>query len=716
MALGGDSANISPAGEKRPIMFKESVSSSRGGTKSTHPLIPPVSRSVRASLLFRAKSWKMSLGARIALRLGMILGLASLVLFGVLYNLQVKQMRAQVHTQAQALLTNMLTVREWVASYGGVWTERPGNIYMEERGGFYRKSPAMVTKELSELAADKGLYFFHITSLHLKNPANAPDDFERIALRRFEQDPTPIQRVEYVNGQRMYRLMVPLRTTTACLECHLDQGYHVGDIRGGLSVMVPMAEADRALSQNRLMLILSALSIMLLVMGGMYVQMRHTVISPIKRLTAVAEAITHGNYHVECHVDTGDELETLANAFNDMIGSIVRYQNALQSQVERRTRELEAIANIALVASEAKSLDVLLQDALKHARNVVGVEGGLICLYSNGGKEFFALWDVSPAVRRCLSNGEMRERLLKLIDVSEGVLSIPDLREKHSRSEPVRLLVQCFLEQGGYRSMLAVPLRSRRHTLGFMLLFHSQKEHFSDETVQFLTSVANQLGVAVQNAHYHEQVAQLAVLEERQRIARELHDSVAQTLGWLGLKLEMLADDMDHHVPSHLRNDVMTMQQVVREAVYDVRESILALRQDPRQRLVPAVGAWIADFRRRTGLDVEFRVTDKDIPIPPIVEVEVFRIMQEALTNVRKHAHASHVRVEFHIQRDGIDLTVKDDGRGFVPEALHASDRFGLRIMRERAESLGGSFEIFSRPGQGTLIHVHLPLTGARVL
>ena len=659
------------------------------------------------------RTWNMDLGTRITLRLGMILGITSLLLFGLIYHLQVQQMRNQIHTQAEALLTNMLTVREWIASYGGVWTTRPGPVYMEVRNGFYRKSPAMVTKELSELAADKGLYYFHITSLRLKNPANAPDAFESEVLHQFEKHPTPVERIEYVNGQRMYRLMIPLRTTTACLQCHADQGYRIGDIRGGLSVMVPMREADRALAQNRLILILSAFTIITLVMGGMYIQMKHTVISPIKRLTDIAEAISRGDYHVRCEVNTGDELETLGRTINHMVASIARYQNALRAQVERRTRELDTIANIALTASEAKPINVLLHEALRKTKESVNAESGAICLCLESHVDFVAMLDLPPEVRRCLQEEEMQQFVREFVQTPTHALLIPDLLHA-SPGLPPSPLRECFLHDGEFRSILAVPLRSRQRTLGFLLLFHTKPNAFSEETMQFLTSVGNQLGVAVQNAQYHEQVAQLAVLEERQRIARELHDSIAQTLGWISLKLEMLQEDVESVPSSTIHKDLDAMQQVVREALYDVRESILALRQNPSQRLVPAVGAWIADFRRRTGLDVEFRVTEKNLHVSPIIEVEAFRIVQEALTNVRKHARAQHARVEFHIQPDGLELIVEDDGQGFAIEHTRPDRHFGLRIMQERAESLGGTFQIRSEPGKGTRVHVHLPLYPTR--
>ncbi len=427
----------------------------------------------------RAWQWgPTSLGARITLRLGMVLGLTSLLLFGLIYRLQVRQMHAQIHTQAHALLTNMLTVREWIASYGGVWTTRPGPVYMEERNGFYRKSPAMVTKELSELAADKGLYYFHITSLRLRNPNNAPDPFEARVLREFERNPHPVEHIEYINGKRMYRLMIPLRTTSYCLQCHADQGYHLGDIRGGLSVMVPMDEADRALAQNRLVLLLSAITIMVLVLGAMYIQIRRTIISPIERLTSVAEAISQGDYHVRCQVNTGDELETLANAFNNMIASVAQYQGALHAQVQRRTRELEAIANIALTASEAQPLDVLLNEVLRQVKEVVGAHGGTICLYSGTSMDFVAMLDVPPAVRRCLQDRSQQASIAEFVRTGAEPLTFSDLRDI-STTATDSSLVKCLIEEGGYRSAVTVPLRSRQRTLGFILLFHPRPHHFT---------------------------------------------------------------------------------------------------------------------------------------------------------------------------------------------------------------------------------------------
>jgi len=127
----------------------------------------------------------------------------------------------------------MTVLREWVSSYNGVWTTHPGDYYLDTEDGFFLKSPAMVTKELSNLSSDKGYYRFHITSLALTNIENAPDDFEHKALIQFEDNPVPITSIDRSGDEPVYRLMIPLMIKESCLACHDDQDYQPGDVRGG---------------------------------------------------------------------------------------------------------------------------------------------------------------------------------------------------------------------------------------------------------------------------------------------------------------------------------------------------------------------------------------------------------------------------------------------------------------------------------------------------
>ncbi len=652
---------------------------------------------------------RLNLGARFTLSIGLVVIVTSLLVFVNIYRLQERQAIGYLETQAKALLTEMVVLREWVAGYGGVWTTRPGEIYLDERDGFYRKTPAMVTKELSRLSDSKGFYRFHITSLRLKNPENAPDAFARAALLAFERNPVPVSRVEEVAGQRVYRYMIPLWAEPACLQCHAAQGYRVGDIRGGLSVFLPMENTDAALAQSRASLIGASLVMVLGVMAVLYLLTRRLVIGPLGELQAMAVAIGQGDYSARCNLRTGDELEMLGKTFNEMVTRLKSSRDALQARVEQRTRELAALSDVALTISRAGALEDVLSEALATVVRVTGADGGAVHLAEEqGGLRLVASQGVEASVATCLGALQPGAGFISQVMQMGEAVHVPELAgEAWAQVCPGHV---CPAPAAGYRSLVAVPLRSRDRTLGALTLLHRAPAGFSLETVQFLTCIGHQLGVAVENARFHERTEQLAILEERHRIARELHDSLAQTLGWLNLKAEMLADSLERGEADKARTEVEAIRWVVRDACYDVRESIDGLRTRPADGLVATAAAWVSEFGRRSGLLTEFRAADGEVRLPPVVEAEALRILQEALTNVRKHARARRVRVSLQVSSELAELIIEDDGRGFVYNFDQDHEHFGLRIMRERAERLGGSFYIKTAPGQGTQVMVHLPL------
>ena len=652
---------------------------------------------------------RLSLGARFTLNIGLVVILTTLLVFVNIYRLQERQALEYLETQAEALLTEMVVLREWVAGYGGVWTTRPGEIYLDERDGFYRKTPAMVTKELSHLSDSKGFYHFHITSLRLKNPDNAPDSFEHAALLAFERDPAPVSRIEEVDGQRVYRYMIPLWAEPACLQCHAVQGYQVGDIRGGLSVFLPTAEVDAALAQSRASLVGASLVLVVGVMAVLYLLTRRLVIGPLGQLQAMAVAIGQGDYSARCNLHTGDELEMLGQTFNEMAARLKSSRDALQSRVEQRTQELAALSDVALTISRAGALEDVLAEALETVVQVTRAHGGAVHLTEEQGELRLAAYrGLEASVTACLESSKPDAGFIGQVVRTGEPTHIPDLASQAwEQAYPGHT---CSVLAADYRSLVAVPLRSRDRTLGALTLLHQVPEGFSSETVQFLICIGHQLGVAVENARFHERTEQLAILEERHRIARELHDSLAQTLGWLNLKTEMLADSLEHGKTARAKTEIEAIRRVVRDACYDVRESIDGLRTRPADGLVATAAAWVSEFGRRSGLLTEFRAADGEVRLPPVVETEALRILQEALTNVRKHAQAQRVRVSLQVSRESAELIIEDDGRGFVYNFNQDHDHFGLRIMRERAERLGGHLRIKTAPGRGTQVTVHLPL------
>jgi len=643
--------------------------------------------------------WKprLNLGARFTLSIGLVILAASALVFASVYRLQEEQTLAHLDTQARALLTQMVVLRQWVAEYGGVWTAAPGDSYAESRDGYFLKTPAMVTKELSKRSDALGYYRFHITSLNLKNPDNAPTTAEREALIRFENHPAPLSELESVDGAQMYRYMIPLETAQSCLRCHADQGYKVGDVRGGLSVLVPTADTEKTLAANRNALILAAIALVASVMIILYWLIARVIVRPIHQLRAVAVAVGRGDYDAACAIRTGDELQTLGDSLNEMVRGLKQSHEQLHQKIAQRNRELATISNIALTISQSAGLDDVLRGALDETVAVMQVEGGVIQLLDDTEPSLAVTSGISSKLATAL-HGEN-------IEIPAQPFFVADLQNDTRSSSRV-------IFESGCRAWAGAPLKSKNRALGALHLFARAPRHFTSDDIALLECIGNQIGVAVENARNAQRVEQMAIVEERNRLAREIHDSLAQALGYLNLKTEMVEGAIERGEIESARTEVADVRRVVRDACYDVRESIdgLRTRWSDGSGLIPAVAAYVHEFGQRAGLLTEYVVADGDVRLAPVVQAEVYRIIQEALTNVRKHARASRVRVAIKSSEGAMRIEIVDDGRGFDQDSISEQQHFGLRIMRERAESLGGTFQIESAAGKGAHIIVQVPL------
>jgi len=215
-----------------------------------------------------------------------------------------------------------------------------------------------------------------------------------------------------------------------------------------------------------------------------------------------------------------------------------------------------------------------------------------------------------------------------------------------------------------------------------------------------------------------EQQRSLAMLHEREQLARELHDNLGQIFEFVNIQGQTI-----HRLLS--RGEVVTadeyvgrLLEVAREADVDIRESIINLRASiSQQGLLPTLTQYLAKYEKNYGIQTQLEGSETftDGTFEPLVEVQLLRILQEALTNVRKHANARCVRIAFALEADWARVSVHDDGRGFDPDVSSAAmeERVGLRVMRERAEEVGGSLSLQSASGQGTELVVRVPVNGA---
>ena len=220
------------------------------------------------------------------------------------------------------------------------------------------------------------------------------------------------------------------------------------------------------------------------------------------------------------------------------------------------------------------------------------------------------------------------------------------------------------------------------------------------------------------NLNIRRRIEREAIIQERRRIAREIHDGVAQSLSYLNLKTKSVSDLLTQQDTVKALGEVNEIREVVQDTYEDIRESIDQLSTEIRSvSISTALTNYIREFSSNNGLPVQFDVPKSFTKLSPVAELQLLRIAQEALTNVRRHADATEVKVNLANVDNAVEMTVKDNGQGFDLEELEASPPgyHGLTIIKERAEGLGGTAHIITAPGKGTEVHVSLPVEKVRL-
>lgn len=275
-------------------------------------------------------------------------------------------------------------------------------------------------------------------------------------------------------------------------------------------------------------------------------------------------------------------------------------------------------------------------------------------------------------------------------------------------------------ERFSAQALLCLPVWGTGKPLGFLFMIDQQgPRRWRPDEVELIESFVNRAAVALENAHLHKQLQWAAALEERQRIAAEMHDGLAQTLSVLGLRADQATEFVESGRGQEALDELSHMRSAVGQASQEVRRSIASLQESPRPRqpLQDYVSGMVDAFTTDSGVPVD--LVDRlqgPLFLPSDQSEQVQRVLQEALLNAHRHALPRQVTVCLEQQRDTAVVIVKDDGRGFDPNVPLADrgDHFGLSIMRARAARIGGRVEIDSTPGQGTRVILTWPLDVAR--
>ncbi|MBI2942016.1 MAG: GAF domain-containing protein [Chloroflexi bacterium] len=390
----------------------------------------------------------------------------------------------------------------------------------------------------------------------------------------------------------------------------------------------------------------------------------------------------------------------------------VAIENArLYAAAARRERDALALYETGTELAALLDPDQIIPLATQKARDLIGTEVAGLSLVEEGTGDL--TW-------RLLVGGSDRFRQVRL-QPGEGIAGhvvqtgFPLVITDWEQSGGERPATAPILALEGLRAALTVPLRSGGRTFGVLMVACRAPRTFNEHQIVLLSCLANQTAVALENARLYEKVQSLAVLEERERIAREMHDGLGQVLGYVNTKTLAVARLLDVGKVDEARAQVAQLETAAKAVYADVREAILGLRTTlgPERGFLTALREYLEGFEQQSGIPVELQVPETATePRPPFAaELQLLRIVQEALANVRKHAQASRAVVRFTPTAAALWLVIEDDGQGFDPARLtpEGRPRFGLQTMRERAEAIGGTFAVESEASAGTRVVIAIP-------
>ena len=427
---------------------------------------------------------------------------------------------------------------------------------------------------------------------------------------------------------------------------------------------------------------------------------------PVHALTEAARQVAAGDFDHTVDIGTHDELQELGHQFNEMSAQLRDSYAQLDRRVASRTQELATLNAVAAVVSQSLDLERILEDALGKIIPELGFSAGAALALPNDDSEVAPLRPVTS------------------VNLTSGVAAalataVPRVLGRRLREpgRPARTLTIDALAASGmpvtplteaWRAAVEIPVAAKGSVFGVLVLFAADDLELTQEQLASLSGLGNQIGMAVDNARLYAQAEESAATMERNRLARDLHDAVSQTLFSASLIAEILPRIYERD-PEQGRQRLEELRQLTRGALAEMRTLLLELRpaalaEANLPELLQQLGEAVVG-RSRIPVDV---TVEGDIAVPSEVGVALYRIAQEALNNVAKHSSAGRATVVLRPcgddgERGTLELVVTDDGNGFDPEAVRPGS-LGLGIMSERAEAIRASLEVTSSPGQGACV------------
>jgi two-component system nitrate/nitrite sensor histidine kinase NarX len=440
-------------------------------------------------------------------------------------------------------------------------------------------------------------------------------------------------------------------------------------------------------------------------------------------LNTYAEVIREGSLFekIAQHIRKDDSLffvewRAVAIQYQDQICSLaclrdvskrIRLEEKLKRRMKERLKEQSSLHNIShALASTLEVQPDFILNQLKvfinytHASLFTLEDSTLIALAVRGIErlEYPLPFIIRLNGQKMLESLFNEHRPIRIADISAADPSARFLRTLLKNDSAVLL--------DGVQSWMWVPLAVKKRIVGGIGMAHMERNFFTPHHGDLAMTIANQAAITLVNAELHERAQELAALQERQRIAQNLHDAVNQSLFSAGIIAEVLPRLWEREPDEAIRS-LEDLRRLIRSAMAEMRTLLTELRPDT------LVDTELGDlllilgnaFSGKTNIPVDVTVSgERDLPFK--THETLYRICQEAMNNIAKHAKASLVEIDVRFFPKGLELSIRDNGCGFDPARAVSSDHFGLKMMRERAESIGAVLNVFSQPGSGTEIRI----------
>ena len=438
------------------------------------------------------------------------------------------------------------------------------------------------------------------------------------------------------------------------------------------------------------------------------------IIVPVQQLKKGLDTMGHGDFSIRLPVTSHDEFGDLASGFNHMVKQLQEIYATLEERIQTKTntlevksRELAALYDTAAFINTAPVTDELCDVVLNKMIELFSAQAGIIRLIDPKG--------IGIPIVACAGVSEQflhSEHQVQCGDCLCGDTINSEIAISCSIS-PVEYGV--FSKQAckneGFEGVVSVPIKTRQGVIGVFNLFFHQPRILPPSEVKLLETVSQHLGAAIENQLFVDREKEMAISEERNLLAQELHDSIAQSLAFLNIQVQLLQDGLRKGRAEQVDKTLTQIKEGIQESYDDVRELLVYFRTRIKHDDIDvAIRDALEKFEGQTGISSHYEFDGNAVSLQPEIILQFLHILHECLSNIRKHSRATQVDVHLSHGTE-CQLIIHDDGLGFDSSKDAGETHVGLQIMKERTHRIGGTLTIDSSPNEGTTICLTLPLT-----